>query len=102
MPETPDMAGLLDEAAKLAAAQTAEQGGGGVGDLRHFLGAYYRHMPIEELIAAGPARMAGVAAEHARLAAKRPQGRALVQVSVGGMCSALEERRGAVDVVPAD
>ncbi len=102
MPEAPDMSSLLDEAAKLAAAQTAEQGGGGVGDLRHFLGAYYRQMPIEELIAAGPARMAGVATEHARLAANRPQGRALVQVSAGGMCSALEEQRGAVDIVTDD
>src|SRR5215472_196004 len=102
MPETPDVSSLLDEAAKLAAAQTADQGGGGVGDLRHFLGAYYRHIPVEELIAAGPARMAGVATEHARLAAHRPQGRALVQVSAGGMCSALEEQRGAVDIVTDD
>src|SRR5215470_5261967 len=102
MPEAPDVSSLLDEAAKLAAAQTADQGGGGVGDLRHFLGAYYRHIPVEELIAAGPARMAGVATEHARLAAHRPQGRALVQVSAGGMCSALEEQRGAVDIVTDD
>src|SRR5215469_8396720 len=102
MPDTPEMAGLLDEAAKLAAAQMAEQGGGAVGDLRNFLGAYYRHMPVEELFAAGPARMAGVAAEHARMAAHRPQGRALVQVSAGGMCSALEEQRGAVDIVTDD
>ena len=94
------MSSLLDEAASLAA-RTAEPGGG-VGDLRHFLDAYYRYIPIEELIAAGPARLAGVAAEHARLAAKRPQGRALVQVSVGGMCSALEEQRGAVDIVTDD
>ena len=42
MPEAPDVSSLLDEAAKLAAAQTADQGSGGVGDLRHFLGAYYR------------------------------------------------------------
>jgi glutamate dehydrogenase len=102
MPEAPDVSGLLDEAAKLAAAQTADQSGGGVGDLRHFLGAYYRQMPAEELIAAGPARLAGVATEHARLAASRPQGRALVQVSPGGMCSALEEQRGAVDIVTDD
>jgi glutamate dehydrogenase len=101
MPETPEMAGLLDEAAKLAE-QVTGPGEGGVGDLRHFLGVYYRHMPIEELIAAGPSRMAGVAAEHARLAASRPQGRALVQVSAGGMCSALEEQRGAVNIVTDD
>ena len=100
MPETPDISSLLDEAASLAA-RTAEPASG-VGDLRHFLGAYYRYIPIEELIAAGPARLAGVAAEHARMAAKRPQGRALVQVSAGGMCSALEEQRGAVDIVTDD
>ena len=102
MPEAPDVSSLLDEAAKLAAAEMADQGGGGVGDVRHFLGAYYRHMPVEELIAAGPGRLAGVAAEHARMAANRPQGRALVQVSAGGMCSALEEQRGAVDIVTDD
>jgi glutamate dehydrogenase len=101
MPETADMSSLLDEAASRAA-RTAEPGGGGVGDLRRFLGAYYRNMPVEELVAAGPARMAAVAAEHARLAAKRPQGRALVQVSAGGSCSALEEQRGAVDIVTDD
>ena len=101
MPETADMSSLLDQAASRAAL-TAEPGGGGVGDLRRFLGAYYRNMPVEELVAAGPARMAAVAAEHARLAAKRPQGRALVQVSAGGSCSALEEQRGAVDIVTDD
>src|SRR5215831_5838240 len=101
MAEPLDASGLLDEAAKLAA-QDAGPGQGGVGDLRNFLGAYYQHMPAEELFAAGPGRMAGVALEHARLAAKRPQGRALVQVSAGGMCSALEEPRGAVDIVTDD
>ncbi len=101
MAEALDASSLLGEAARLAA-QTAAPGEGGVGDLRNFLGAYYRHMPAEELFAAGPARMAGVATEHARLAAKRPQGRALVQVSAGGKCSALEESRGAVDIVTDD
>jgi len=100
MAETPEMSSLLDEAASLAARSAVPVGG--VGDLREFLGAYYRQMPIEELIEAGPARLAGVATEHARLAAKRPQGRALVQVSAGGMCSALEEQRGAVDIVTDD
>jgi glutamate dehydrogenase len=101
MPEAPDVSSLLDEAASLAA-QAAEPGGGRVGDMRRFLGAYYRQMPPDELLAAGPARMAGVAAEHARLAANRPQGRALVQVSAGGRCSALEESRGSVDIVTDD
>ena len=95
-----ELASLLDKAASVAEdLGTADTG---VGDLRNFLDAYYRHMPLEELVAAGPARMAGVAAEHARLAAKRPQGRALVQVSAGDMCSALEESRGAVDIVTDD
>src|SRR5215468_1055751 len=95
-----ELASLLDKAAGLAQAQGATITG--VGDLRNFLDAYYRHMPLEELLEAGPARMAGVAAEHARLAASRPQGRALVQVSAGGMCSALEESRGSVDIVTDD
>src|SRR5215471_12351953 len=101
MAEALDASGLLDEAAKLAAAQAGPVEGG-VGDLRNFLSAYYQHMPVDELFAAGPGRMAGVAMEHARLAAKRPQGRALVRVSAGGMCSALEASRGAVDIVTDD
>jgi len=101
MAEALDASGLLDEAAKLAAAQAGPVEGG-VGDLRNFLSAYYQHMPVDELLTAGPGRMAGVAMEHARLAAKRPQGRALVQVSAGGMCSALEASRGAVDIVTDD
>jgi glutamate dehydrogenase len=95
-----ELASLLDKAAGLA-----EAGGtviSGAGDLRNYLGAYYRQMPLEELVAAGPARMAGVAAEHARMAANRPQGRALVQVSASGLCSALEDTRGAVDIVTDD
>src|SRR5215475_4231308 len=101
MAEALDASDLLDEAARLAE-KTAGAGEGGVGDMRNFLGAHYLHMPAEELFEAGPARMAGVAAEHARLAASRPQGRALVQVSAGGMCSALEESRGAVNIVTDD
>src|SRR5215813_13497012 len=101
MAEALDASDLLDEAARLAE-KTAGAGEGGVGDLRNFLGAYYLHMPVEELFAAGPGRMAGVAMEHARLAAKRPQGRALVQVSAGGMCSALEESCFANDIATAD
>ena len=58
MAEALDASGLLDEAAKLAAAQ-AGPGEGGVGDLRNFLSAYYQHMPVDELFTAGPGRMAG-------------------------------------------
>ena len=100
MRETTDAAGLLDQAA--GAAQAAGTSVAGVGDLRNFLDAYYRHMPSEELLAAGPARLAAVAAEHARLAVRRPQGRALVQVSFSGKCAALEESRGVVDIVTDD
>ena len=64
MPETPDLSSLMDKAARVA----AQLGDFRVGDLRHFLDAYYRQMPVEELAQAGPARMAGVATEHARLA----------------------------------
>ena len=95
-----ELASLLDKAAGVA--QAPDTAIAGVGDLRGFLDAYYRHMPLEELVAAGPSRLAGVAAEHVRLAAARPQGRALVQVSAGGMCSALEESRGSVDIVTDD
>jgi glutamate dehydrogenase len=95
-----ELASLLDKATSLA--EDAGTVIAEVGDLRNFIGAYYRQMPLEDLVAAGPARMAGVAAEHARMAANRPQGRALVQVSAGGMCSALEESRGAVDIVTDD
>src|SRR5499433_1058842 len=101
MAEALDASDLLDEAARLAE-KTAGAGEGGVGDMRNFLGAYYLHMPAEELFEAGPARMAGVVIEHALLAAKRPQGRALVQVSAGGMCSALEAQRGSVNIVTDD
>ena len=70
-----ELASLLDKAAGVA--QAADTVIAGVGDLRGFLDAYYRHMPLEELVTAGPSRLAGVAAEHVRLAAARPQGRAL-------------------------
>jgi glutamate dehydrogenase len=102
MADVPDeeLASLLDKAAGLAQAQDATIPG--VGDLRGFLDAYYRHIPVEELVAAGPARLAGVAAEHARLAAHRPQGRAIVQVTAGGSCYALEDSRGSVDIVTDD
>ena len=53
---------------------------GEVGDLPGFLAAYYRFVPAEDLTAAGPRRVAAVAAWHAALGASRPQGRAAVQV----------------------
>ena len=49
-------------------------------DLPGFLAAYYRRVAIEDLIVAGPARLALTAHWHAVLGAHRPQGRAVVRV----------------------
>jgi glutamate dehydrogenase len=51
-----------------------------VGDLPGFLSAYYRLVAVEDLIAAGPVRLAATAAQHAALGAHRPQGRPAVNV----------------------
>ena len=51
-----------------------------VGDLPGFLSAYYRLVAVEDLIAAGPVRLAATAAQHAALGAHRPQGRPAVTV----------------------
>ena len=91
---------LLAEAAK--AAEAADADSIGVGDLKRYLEAYYRHVPTEDLLSAGPLRAGLVAAEHARVAARRPQGRALVQVHAAGESVALEESRGVVDIVTDD
>jgi glutamate dehydrogenase len=91
---------LLAEAANAADAAGAD--GIGVGDLKRYLEAYYRHVPPEDLLPAGPLRAGLVAAEHARVAARRPQGRALVQVHAAGESAALEETRGVVDIVTDD
>ena len=79
--------GLLAEAASLAESMGATAAG--IGDLRAYLDAYYRHADGDELMAAGPLRVGAVAAEHARLAASRPQGRALVRVSAAGTSTAV-------------
>jgi len=91
---------LLAQAAR--AAEAAGAGGTGVGDLAGYLAAYYRHVAAEDLLPAGPLRAGAVAAEHARMAVRRPQGRALVQVRAAGQSSALEESRGVVDIVTDD
>jgi len=84
------------------AAETALAGTVSVGDMKRYLEAYYRHVPPADLLAAGPARAGTVAAEHARAGARRPQGRAIVQVRTAGECAALGESRGVVDVVIDD
>jgi glutamate dehydrogenase len=91
---------LLDEAAR----RSQEMGASAddVGDLKTYLGSYYRHVAAEDLVSAGPSRLAAVAVEHARLAATRPQGRALVQVSGAGACMALAEHQAVIDIVTDD
>jgi glutamate dehydrogenase len=97
---TQESQNLLAEAANLA--KVAGMTAPGVGDLHGYLDAYYRHAPGEDVAPAGPLRVAQVAAEHARLAAQRPQGRALVRVIPAGAGMALEESRGVVDIVTDD
>ncbi|HEX9040357.1 MAG TPA: NAD-glutamate dehydrogenase [Trebonia sp.] len=71
-----------------AAAEVAADGGVAppgdagrvVGDLPGFLSAYYRLVAVEDLIAAGPVRLAATAARHTALGAQRPQGRPAVSV----------------------
>ena len=91
---------LLAEAAR--AAGVAVAGAISVGDLHSYLEAYYRHLAPEDLLPAGPLRAGAIAAEHARVAALRPQGRALVRVRPAGESTALEGSRGVVDVVTDD
>ena len=66
-----------------------------------YLSAYYRHVDAEDLAAACPWRIGETAAEHANLAAQRPQGRALVRVRSGAE-STLLTGRDVIDVVTDD
>jgi len=72
-----------------------------VGDRENYLHCYYRHVDSSDLIAAGAVRVASVAAEHARLAAERPQGRAVVRVRSGAEATLLAGR-DVIDVVTDD
>src|SRR5262245_26415014 len=105
---------LLEQAAALWAAATSAPAGaadgvappdgpaaGDVGDLAGFLAAYYRFVPAEDLTAAGPSRVAAVAAWHAALGASRPQGRAAVQVRDAASAS-LTGAGTVVDIVTDD
>ena len=74
---------------------------GEVGDPAGFLAAYYRFVPAEDLTAAGPRRVAAVAAWHAALGARRPQGRAAVQVRDAASAS-LTGTGTVVDIVTDD
>ncbi|MGO8959941.1 MAG: NAD-glutamate dehydrogenase [Streptosporangiaceae bacterium] len=88
-------ADLLADAARLAGQPP------GAGDPARYLRAYYRHVAADDLVAAGPARLAAVAVRHAELAAHRPQGRALVEVRPGGG-AALDGSSDVIDVVTDD
>ena len=97
---------LLAEAAALWAAQDGEvwppgNSGRAMGDLPGFLGAYYRLVATDELVTAGPRRVAAVAAWNAALVESRPQGRAVVQVRDSGSAS-LTGAGTVVDIVTDD
>jgi glutamate dehydrogenase len=91
---------LLAKAAE-AAADGAVATEARVGDLSNYLGAYYRHVALEDVAAAGPERLAATALEEARFAAYRPQGRALVRVR-RGEAAACAAARDVVDIVTDD
>ncbi|HEX7163501.1 MAG TPA: NAD-glutamate dehydrogenase [Trebonia sp.] len=75
--------------------------GRAVGDLPGFLTAYYRLVAAEDLIAAGPSRLAATAAQHAALGAGRPQGRPAVSVRPGTDTS-LTGAEATIDIVTDD
>ncbi len=100
-----------DSALEAAARTTAAESGGAraaVGDLPRFLRAYYRYVATEDLATFGRGRIAAVAAAHAALAAGRPQGRALVQVTEaaagpdGTAIAAFGPVRTVIDIVTDD
>ena len=75
--------------------------GQAVGDLPGFLTAYYRLVAAEDLIAAGPLRLAATAAQHAVLGSGRPQGRPAVAVRPAGDAS-LTGAENVIDIVTDD
>ncbi len=87
--------------ALLAKAAAAAEPMPGVGDMAGYLHAYYRHVGVEDLGAAGPDRIAAVALTQAQLAVSRPQGRALVEVRPGGTAS-LDPSSYVIDIVTDD
>jgi glutamate dehydrogenase len=95
-----DKEALLAEAAGAVSAE--ELSGLHVGDLLCYFRAYYRHVPVEDLAAAGPGPVAAAAVEQARLAAHRPQGRALVRVRPAGSPGAFDPSRRVVDIITDD
>ena len=86
--------------------RTPPRAGHEVGDRIAFVTAYYRRVAPEDLIAAGPDRLAETVARHAALGASRPQGRPAVGVrpaqSSGGAVGALTSAGTVVDIVTDD
>ncbi|HUD39705.1 MAG TPA: NAD-glutamate dehydrogenase [Streptosporangiaceae bacterium] len=72
-----------------------------VGDHLNYVRSYYRHVDPGDLTSAGARRVGEVAAEHAKLAANRPHGRALVRVRPGAEETLLASR-DVIDVVTDD
>ncbi len=87
--------------ALLAKAAAAAEPMPGVGDMANYLHAYYRHVEVDDLGAAGPDRVAAVALGQAQLAVSRPQGRALVDVRPGDN-AALDATSYVIDIVTDD
>ena len=74
-------------------------------DLLDYFRLYYRHVAPEDLAGRAPARVAAVALEHAKLGARRPQGRALVRVRGEGAepgAQGLEPGRILIDIITDD
>ena len=97
---------VLAEAAALWAAGDGEVAppgdpGRAVGDLPGFLAAYYRLAETDDLVTAGPRRVAAAAAWHAALGASRPQGRAAVAARESGKTS-LTGASTVIDIVTDD
>jgi glutamate dehydrogenase len=85
----------------LAKAVASAEPVSGVGDVANYLQAYYRHVEVDDLGAAGADRVAAVALAHAKMAADRPQGRALVEVRPGGD-AALDASSEVINIVTDD
>jgi glutamate dehydrogenase len=102
MAESASHVGAADSKHDLLAKAAATAGRvAGVGDVANYLHAYYRHVQIDDLSAAGASRLAAVALRQAEFAAERPQGRALVEVRPGGD-AALDASSDVIDVVTDD
>jgi glutamate dehydrogenase len=91
------------EAKKALLAEAAAETGvtASVGDKVKYVGSYYRHVDPTDLMLAGAKRSGAVAAAHADLAVRRPQGRAVAVVRTGTTASLLPSR-DVIDVVTDD